>query len=213
MVHRTKGGNSGRKNLNGRKRGFAVYILLGIVVSGMIGMSFSNLLNASSIRASFSVKDDLAAFRNLIAANISRRAPDIEKGARYYTWESMVWISDVVPAGVLIFGRPSSTLGIDTMAYIAHRKTTKLMNSFYNKLSENGLEMRGKPLARMFHAFWGRHGSVIVPSVDDQFEIEFVSPQMLAFPEGMEEARRFWNKASGNLVSSASPVSFMDIVW
>jgi hypothetical protein len=213
MVYRPKRRNNRGKSISGRQRGFAVYILLGIVVTGMMGMSFSNLLNASFVKASFAVGDDLKTFKDMVAGSISRRAPVIEKGEQYYTWESMVWISDIVPAMILVFGRPSSTLGIDSMTYIAHRKTTKYMNSFYSKLMNNGLETRGKALAKMFRVFWGGHGAVIIPSVDDQFDIEFVSPQVIVFPEGKDEARRFWNKASGNLVSSSSPVSFMDIVW
>lgn len=214
MVQRAERRNNRRQNVvQNKHRGFAVYILLGILVLGVVGLAFSGLLTAGAVKASLLVKDDVAKLRQVICDNFSRPPISLETGDKYYSWESMIWASDVFPAAAMIFGRPSSTLGIEGDAYLAHRETSKKMNSLFVRLLDNGVKYNGRALGKMFNVFWGDHGAIIVPSVDDQFSIQFVSSQTFVFPEGVTEARAFWSENAATLVSPSSPVSYMDIVW
>ena len=214
MVYRTEGRNHRRQDVKERRqKGFAVYMLLGLLIAGVVGLSFSGLLTVSAVKASMAVKDDLTRFRYTVLENLSRPSIAPVRGEEFYSWESMIWMSDVLPAAALVFGRPSSTLGIEGDAYMAHRNTSRLMDSMFIRMLDSGVKYNGRALGKMFNAFWGDHGAVIVPSVDDQFSIQFVSSQMFAFPEGVNDARSFWNDNAPALVSPSSPVSFMDIVW
>jgi hypothetical protein len=126
----------------------------------------------------------------------------------YNPWE----ISDVVTIGTIAYGRVMSTFLMPSSAYSLYVSSEKYGKRLRSELQKNRVD--AVFLGDMFVALYKeKHECVIVPYLSGQFKIRYVSPQIMAFPDGAIYARETWNNASKELLFPGSPFTSLSLMW
>lgn len=198
------------------KKGFAGALLLGLVVVGVGGWTLSNMLTANAVKSSLLINNDILRVRHLVQNTPVLREDNLveKKDDKFYSWKGMSWAGEMVSLITMSFGRDESTFNLTNRDYMFYRSNEKRINNLLQKVQENGNKVLNSGLGKIYVPAWRSEGcAVIVPSIKGQFSLEYLSPSVLVFPEGEEEARKAWKQLSKGFVAPRSPLTAFDLAW
>jgi hypothetical protein len=194
------------------KRGMITFSLLCLLISSPLLVAYGDRVLArisipnvviTRVRENRSCLQEHASYTLLAQSYLKKKHPPL-----YDPWK----ISDMIAVGVIAHGRTISTLLMPSSLYPLYMSSEKYGERLSAELKKNLVNTVF--LGDMFVALSKEGGEcVIVPYLAGQFELQYVSPQIMAFPDGAMHARETWNNASKELLFPGSPFSSLSLMW